>query len=253
MTANVLSLFRVAPKWTSDFILPWLNWRDSELAVMAWRSYLWSPRLHKALLVTIKDDLLDTANHYLELIDHKEQYARFLTYLALQKYDEYRVTELANAFKSLPREALKHVASSLNDSLSNSGDKFDEYWEHRIKVFLIKTWPKQAMITEQTVNQLALLCLNTKIYFADAFAILKHSLRQIEDTEYLVRKTLDSKLICSLPNEVLGFLNQLIVDEPRFRPPSKLNECLAKMIEFAPGIEGDERFVRLNTIVRQFE
>ena len=253
ITTNVLSLFRVAPKWTSVLVLPWFNWDGSELATLAWRSYLWSPRLHKALLVTIKDDLLDTANHYIELADHKEQYARFLTYLALQKYDEYRATELANAFKSLPEEALMHVASSLNDSLSNSGDKFDEYWEHRIKVFLIKTWPKQAMITEQTVNQLALLCLNTKSYFADAFTILKHSLRQIEDTEYLVRKTLDSKIICSHPYEVLGFLNQLIVDEPRFRAPSKLNECLTKMIEFAPEIVGDERFVRLNTIVRQFE
>lgn len=86
------------------------------------------------------------------------------------------------------------------------------------------------MITEQTVNQLALLCLNTKNYFADAFAILKHSLRQIEDTEYLVRKTLYSKLIGSLPHDMLGFLNHLIVDEPRFRAPSKLSECLTKII-----------------------
>jgi hypothetical protein len=52
---------------------------------------------------------------------------------------------------------------------------------------------------------------------------------------------------------VLGFLNHLIVDEPKFRPPSKLSECLTKVIEYAPEIEGDERFVRLNTIVRQFE
>ncbi|KGJ99882.1 anti-phage defense-associated sirtuin Dsr1 [Thalassotalea sp. ND16A] len=253
IAANVLSLFRVAPSWTSEFVLPWFNWDNHELAIITWRSYLWSPRLHKALLVSIKNDLLETVNHYQELVNNKEQYARFLTYLALQKYDEYKVTELATAFKSLPEEALKHVASSLNDALSNSGDKFNEYWEHRIKVFLIKTWPKQTVFAEQTVNQLALLCLNTKSYFVDAFEILKHSLRQIEDTEYLVRKTLDSKLISSYPDEVLEFLNQLIVDEPRFRPPSKLNECLSQIVIVAPELEGNEIFVRLNTIVRQFE
>ncbi|WP_435234157.1 anti-phage defense-associated sirtuin Dsr1 [Psychromonas sp. PT13] len=253
IAVNTLSLFRVAPEWTAELVLPWFSWSNNEQAIMAWRSYLWSPRLHKALLVTIKDDLLDTANHYLKLNDGKEQYARFLTYLALQKYDEYRVTELANAFKSLPEEALRSVASSLNDALSSSGDKFDEYWNHRVKVFLMKTWPKQTLLTEQTVNQIALLCLNTKNYFSDAFEILKHSLRQIKDTEYLVRKTSDSKLIKSDPYDVLAFLNQLIEDEPRFQLPTKLSECLTKIAEAAPGIESDERFIRLNTVVRQFE
>ncbi len=253
IAANVLSLFRVDPEWTSKFIYPWFSWKINEIALMTWKSYLWSPRLYKAFLVGIKEDFLETVNHYNELGDHKEQYAKFLTYLALQKYDEYKVNELANAFKSLPEEALRHVASSLGDALSSSGEKFNEYWEHRVKVFLMKTWPKQAVLTDQTVNQLALLCLNTKHYFAEAFSILKHSICQVDDTEYLVRKTIDSDLIKLFPEEILDFLNQIIVEEPRFRPPSKLKECLQQIAAVKPELKNEQSFERLTVIIRQFD
>lgn len=252
VASNVLSLFRVDPEWTVKNVLPWFKWENEELACMSWRSYLWSPRLHKGLLLQFKQDLLATALHYEQLDSHKEQYVRFMTYIALQQYDGFKTTELATTFNQLPPEALYHVASSLNDGLKSSGDKLNEYWEHRLKVFLHKTWPKQAKLNDNTVNQLGLLCLAAKEYFLEAFILLKHSLRPTDDNEYLVRETLKSKLIHTEPESILEFLDTLI-GEPRFRPASKLKSCLEEIVETEPRLREKASYKRLIILVRRFE
>jgi hypothetical protein len=60
---------------------------------------------------------------------------------------------------------------------------------------------------------------------------LKHNLIRIDDCEYLVRKLKSSDVIELYPKEPLDFLGMLVTDEPRFRPPSKLRDCLDKVIE----------------------
>ncbi|EOV0394930.1 anti-phage defense-associated sirtuin Dsr1 [Vibrio fluvialis] len=250
---NALSLYRVSPEWSKQHILPLFNWGSRDVASLAWRSYLWSPRLHKPFLVTIKSALLETANFYEDLGETKEQYARFLTYIALQKYEEFKTKELASAFSSLPENALYEVVSSLSDALSNSGDKYKEYWEYRIKDFLIKIWPKDIIPSEQTVNQLALLCINAKEFFVDALRLLRHYLIRIDDTEYLVHTLKSSEIIGLFPHESLDFLNMLITDEPRFRPPSKLRGCLDKILEREPRLNIEHAYQRLNNVLRRFE
>jgi hypothetical protein len=252
VASNLLSLFRVDPEWTIKNVLPWFKWTNIELARMSWRSYLWTPRLHQGLLLQLKPDFLATSMHYEELGTHKEQYARFLTYIALQQYDEYKATELTDTFSILPPEALYHVASSLNDGIASSGDKLSEYWDHRVKVFLHKTWPKRADLTDQTVNQLGLLCLKTKEYFEEAFELLKHNFKAVEDTEYIVREIMDSKLIQSFPMTMLNFLNALTA-EPKYRPASKLKECLEKIVLRKPELAEKLAYKRLSTIVKRFE
>jgi len=252
VASNVLSLFRVDPEWTNKNVLPWFEWENEELANMSWRSYLWSPRLHKGLLLQLKADLLETASHFEKLDSHKEQYARFLTYTALQNYTEYKPTELATAFNHLPSEAFFHVVSSLKDGLTSSGEKFSEYWEHRVKVFLHKTWPKQVEINDNTVNHLGLLCLATKDYFDEAFTLIRHSLRQTDENEYLVRETFNSGLINKFPSPILTFLDTLI-GEPKFKPARKLRSCLDEIILNDDTLQTHRAYIRLSTLVRRYE
>jgi len=251
VTSNILSLFRVDPKWTIKTLLPWFNWENEDLASMVWRSYLWSPRLHKGLLLELKPDLLTTAKYYDKLGSYKDQYARFLTYIALQQYNEYKTNELSNSFNLLPTGALYHVASSLNDGLSSSGDKLSEYWEHRVKIFLLKLWPKQVDLDDNTVNELGLLCLSAKQYFNEAFKILKHSLRHTNDNEYLTRKLLEGNIIQENPTIILEFLDKLI-GEPKYRLTSKLEECLNHVIHVSPNVVSEPAYKRLLTIVKRF-
>jgi len=252
VATNLLSLFKVDREWTTNKVLPWFNWNANSLANMSWRSYLWSPRLHKGLLLQLKPSLLSTALHYEELDSHKEQYARFMTYIALQQYDEYKAIELTEVFNILPSEALYYVASSLSDGISSSGDKYSEYWEHRIKVFINKFWPKNKDISENTVNQLGLLCIATKNHFGEAFSLLKHSLKPVQDTEYIVRQVKSSNLIQEFPKEILNFLNILTAD-PKYRPASKLKDCIEEIVTIEPSLSNEPSYKRLEIIVRRFE
>lgn len=250
---NALSLYRVSPNWSNQHIIPLFNWENRVVATLAWRSYLWSPRLHKSFLVSIKSDLLEAANFYEDLGETKEQYSRFLTYIALQKYEEFKTKELAKAFNSLPESALYGVVLSLSNALSNSGSKYIEYWNHRIKHFLTKIWPKEIDPSEQTVNQLALLCINAKQNFVDALNLLKHNLNRIDDSHYLIHKLKHSEIIELYPKESLAFLDILITDTPTFRPPFKLRDCLDKVLERAPELSGDLAYQRLDNLLRRFE
>lgn len=253
LITNALSLYRVSPEWTKKHILPLFKWENRDVATLAWRSYLWSPRLHKSFLISIKAELLEAANYYEDLGETKEQYSRFLTYVALQKYDEFKVKELAEAFSSIPESALYEVVSSLSDALTNSGDKYKEYWSHRIKNFLIRIWPKDIDPSEQTVEQLALLCINAKEFFGDALELLKHYLKRIDDAEYLVHKLISSEIVELYPKESLDFLDMLITDEPRFRPPSELRRCLDKILARDSRLDMDDAYQHLNNLLRRFE
>ncbi|WP_371377739.1 anti-phage defense-associated sirtuin Dsr1 [Thalassotalea aquiviva] len=253
VATNALSLYRVSPGWTQKHVLPLFDWGNSNSASLVWRSYLWSPRLHESFLIKIKTNLLYTANYYEQLGQAKEQYARFLTYVALQQYEDFKVTELANAFRNLPIESLRYVVSSLNDALSNSGDRHNEYWEHRVKVFLNKIWPKDITPSEQTVSQLALLCINAKEFFVYTLKLLKHYLTRIDDTEYIVNKLKSSEIIRLFPKESLDFLDMLITDEPRFRPPSKLRDCLDEVLEQDPDLHTEQAYQRLNNLLRRYD
>jgi hypothetical protein len=252
VASNVLSLFRVDPEWTNKTVIPWFKWDNLDIASMAWRSYLWSPRIHKGFLLQLKPDLLATAQHYERLGDQREQYSIFLTYISLQKYPEYKLNELSKSFSELPPEALSNVASALNSSLSSSSEKLAEYWEHRVRVFLLKVWPKQTALDKETINKLALLCITASSYFEEAFNILKHSFRQTDGNEYLTLQLLGSNLPETYPDTVLQFLDCLI-GEPHYRPPRKLRECLNKITKANPGLLNQPTYKRLDTLLRRFE
>lgn len=247
ISTNVLSLYSVSPEWAEEHILNWFNWSDCSFSQVAWFCYLWSPRLHKEFLIKIKVNLLETASHLDDLGEQSQQYAKFLTYVALQKYDEYGVKEVAVAFSQLSGNAFYHVTVALNDALTSSGDKFDEYWENRIKPFLLKVWPKNQNFNELTINQLAILCLNTQKYFVESYSILQHSLSNINDFNYLLRKLNETSLSEKYPETVLKFLNQIIEDEPRIIM-GDLNAILARISSVDPLLIDTQKFSRLNAL-----
>ena len=113
LAAHVISLFRVDREWTTQFMLPLFEWENSEAeARSAWEGFLWSPRLHRPLMETLKPAFLDTANHYARLGRHREQYASLLTFIGLDPADLFRTSELALAMQTLPQQALDHAAGT---------------------------------------------------------------------------------------------------------------------------------------------
>jgi hypothetical protein len=80
----LIAIFRVDRPWTEQHLLPLFDWTVNWAeAKAAWEGFLWSPRLHRPLLIAFKSQFLETARHYAELGDHSRQFAAFLTYAAL--------------------------------------------------------------------------------------------------------------------------------------------------------------------------
>ncbi|MEZ8307398.1 anti-phage defense-associated sirtuin Dsr1 [Vibrio splendidus] len=244
---NTLSLYRVDPAWTKEKVLPYFKW-NSCFASTAWKAFLWSPRIHKGFLACIKHDLLDCAVHYEELGEVNEQYARFLTYVALQQHEEFKVTELAVAFSHMPAKALLHVASALNETLSSSGRKIEEYWKHRVKLFIQRVWPKNTVLNEQTVHKLVIICIEADDFFEDAYNVLKHYIVQTNGNEYVVQKLSQTSILQRFPETGLSLLNSLI-GEPIFRPARKLEESLQQISTANPSLTSSAAYTRLSNIV----
>ena len=95
LTANLIALFRVDPDWATQHVIPLFDWKRSELeAGAAWEGFLWSPRLYRPLMETLKPAFLDTATHFAALDKHGGQYAAILTFAALDPGDIFKTSEL---------------------------------------------------------------------------------------------------------------------------------------------------------------
>lgn len=249
--SNVLSIYRVDQAWAREHIISWLSWDDINTSSMAWQSLLWSPRLHKGFIYEIRDYLINTAKYYDYLGELKSQYVTFMTHLSLQGYSEFKVGELAKVFNTIPNESLYHAASALKDILSSSGEKVNEFWQNRAKPFLTKVWPKQAKVDDNTVTQLALICIAAKENFNEAYKIIRHNLKRQSDAEYITRTLEHSGLIEIYPQLALDFLDS-VIGEPKYYSPTKLVNCLDKIAGEEPEVINNPEFVRLKTITNKF-
>ncbi len=247
----MLSIYRVDQAWTREHIISWLSWDDIYTSSMAWQSLLWSPRLHKGFIYEIRDYLINTAKYFDYLGELKSQYVTFMTHLSLQGYSEFKIGELAKVFNTIPNESLYHVASALKNILSSSGEKVNEFWQNRAKPFLTKVWPKQAKVDDNTVTQLALICIAAKENFNEAYKIIRHNLKRQSDAEYITRTLEHSGLIDIYPQLALDFLDS-VIGEPKYYPPTKLVNCLDKIAGEEPEVIINPEFVRLKTITNKF-
>mgnify|MGYP003625229559 CR=1 FL=1 len=249
ITSNLLQLYRADAIWTESTIMTWFDWEDNELSTLSWRSFLWSAKLHRGLLSSLKPYFLATASHFSQLNTQSERYAQLLTYTALQQYPEYKLTDFAEPVKILPEDGLQQVASSLEDGLSNSGEKRSEYWNNRVKPFLKKVWPKEANINEETVNQLALLCIEAREHFDEAFNILKHFLYHTRYNDHVITTLGNTNILEKFPESAL-LLIDMIIGEPEYRPACNLEPCLAQIRAQKPDCANMPEFIRLWQIVQ---
>ena len=144
LASRVVTLFRVDDQWTTQHLLPLFDWHSSQIeARAAWSGFLWSPRLHRPLMESIKDPFLDTANHYRKLGDEEgAQYVALLTSAALDRVDTFTQHELATATEALPENGLRDAAEVLVDRLDAAGEQREEYWRSRVRPYLRKIWPR---------------------------------------------------------------------------------------------------------------
>lgn len=245
LASRLIALFRVDGPWTETHLLPLFDWaRNPAEAKAAWEGFLWSPRLHRPLLIAFKAQFLDTAHHYGDLGEHGRQFAAFLTYAALDPVDGYTPHEFLSAISALPQQGLQEAAGTLVQALEGAGEQREDYWKNRIQPFWQRVWPKSLSLVSNGIAQsLARLSIAARGEFPSALSTLLDWLRPIEHPHYVIHRLHESGLAGRFPKDALRLLDAVLDDQP-WAPP-ELGQCLTAIAEAAPILVQDSRYQRL--------
>lgn len=250
--SQLIALFRVDREWTEQYLLPLFNWKNPSEARAVWEGFLWSPRLFQPLLMAIKSQFLDSANHYDELGEHRHQFAKLLTYAALEKTQGYTVEEFRSAISSLPQDGLEQSATALYQATEAAANQREDYWKNRTQPFWHEVWPKSGdLATPRIAEILTRLAIAARGKFPSALDAFQAWLKPVEYPHYVVHKLLDSGLCKRFPEEALGLLNAIIGDQSRH--PNYLRQCLDEIVEASPQLVENSSYLRLRTYLRRRE
>ncbi|GAA5266513.1 hypothetical protein ACOSOMT5_P2941 [Acidiphilium sp. MT5] len=248
--SHLIALFRVDRPWTEQHLLPLFAWDMPTEAKAVWEGFLWSPRLYQPLLTAFKLQFLESANHYVELGEHREQFAAFLTYASLGPTEGYSVDEFRSAIGALPQEGLEQSAQALTQALEGAADQREDYWKNRVHPFWQQVWPKSRELTSPRIAEcLTRLVIAARGEFPAALAAVQHWLQPIEYPDYVESLLHKSGLCRRFPAEALQLLNAVIADQQW--ASQELGKCLDEIAEAAPNLAQVAHYLRLREHLRR--
>lgn len=248
LATTLIPLYRVDKLWTENHLLPLFDWTHNE-AKNVWEGFLWSPRMYGPLLITIKEYFLETARHYSQLGEHKNQYIRFLTYVALNDLDGYVLNDFIDLFDKLPQEALNEAAGALVDYINANKDQTEEYWKRNIDIFWKEVWPKSKdRMSLKIAESVAEIIILYDDDFANSFANLKYWLKPLKFPYRILDDLVKSQICEKYPLEVLDFIS-LIIDKEDIYSLDKLQKCLKLIAQSNSEVVNDSKYVDLLNLV----
>jgi hypothetical protein len=248
--SRLIALFRVDRPWTEQYLLPLFSWNNPAEAKAVWEGFLWSPRLYQPLLIAFKPQFLECASHYVDLGEHRQQFAAFLTYAALGSTDGYTVEDFRCAVGALPQEGLEESAQALYQALEGIAEQREEYWDNRVKPFWRDVWPKSRdLATPRITESLTLLSIAARSEFPAALTAVQDWLQPIEHPDYIVHLLHESGLCGRFPADALRLLNAVIDDQPW--APRELGQCLDVIVQAAPELAQDARYQQIREYFRR--
>jgi hypothetical protein len=248
--SRLIAFFRVDRPWTEQYLLPLFSWSNRAEAKAVWEGFLWSPRLYQPLLTAFKSQFLDSANHYADLGEHRQQFAAFLTYAALGPTEGYTVDEFRSAIGALPQEGLEESAQAFSQAVEGAADQREDYWKNRAQPFWQQVWPKsRELATPRIAESLTRLVIAARGEFPAALAAAQDWLQPIEHPDYVVHLLHESGLCRRFPMEALLLLNAVIADQQW--APRELGQCLDEIVQSVPNLAQDARYLRLGEYSRR--
>ncbi|MBL8510926.1 MAG: hypothetical protein JNM52_04700, partial [Betaproteobacteria bacterium] len=250
LSSRLIAFFRVDRAWTEQHLLPLFGWSNPVEAKAAWEGFLWSPRLYQPLLAAFKAQFLDSANHYADLGGHRQQFATFLTYVALDSTEGYTVEEFRSAIGALPPAGMEESAQALLQALEGAADQREDYWKNCAKPFWQQIWPKSRDLATPRISEtLTRLAIAARGEFPAALAAVQDWLRPIEHPYYVTHLLYESGLCKRFSKEALLLLNAVIDDQPW--APRELEQCLDVIAQAAPNLAEDAHYLRLREYFRR--
>lgn len=248
--SRLIAFFRVDRPWTEQHLLPLFGWSNPVEAKAVWEGFLWSPRLYQPLLTVFKSQFLESANHYADLGEHRQQFVTVLTYVALGPTEGYTVEEFRTAIGVLPLEGLEESAQAFSQALEGTAEQSEDYWKNRAQPFWQQIWPKSRdLATPRISESLTRMVIAARGEFPAALTAVQGWLQPIEHPDYVVRLLHESGLCSRYPADALGLLNAIIVDQQWV--PRELGQCLDQIEQANTQLGQDARYHRLSEYFRR--
>lgn len=248
--SRLIAFFRVDRPWTEQYLLPLFSWSNPVEAKAVWEGFLWSPRLYQPLLAAFKSQFLDSANHYADLGEHRQQFAALLTYAALGPTEGYEVEDFRAAIGMLPQAGLEESAQALSQALEGAADQREDYWKYRAQPFWQQVWPKSRdLATPRIAESLTRLVIAARGEFSAALAAVQDWLLPIKHPHHVVHQLHESGLCKRFPVDALRLLNTVIADQQW--APRELGQCLDEIVQALPLLAQDARYLRLRDYSRK--
>ncbi|QID18839.1 hypothetical protein G3580_15145 [Nitrogeniibacter mangrovi] len=248
--SRLIAFFRVDRPWTEQHLLPLFGWSNPVEAKAVWEGFLWSPRLYQPLMTAFKSQFLDSANRYADLGEHRQQFATFLTYAALGPTEGYTAEEFRSAIGTLPQEGLEESAQALTQALEGAAGQREDYWKNRAQPFWQQVWPKSRdLATPRIAESLTRLVIAARGEFPAALVAVQDWLQPIDHPDYVVHLLHESGLCRQFSAEALQLLNAVIYDQQW--GPRELGKCLDEIVQAAPQLAQDGRYLRLREYSRR--
>ena len=255
LAEHAVVLFRVDLLWAEEHLLPLFDWQNDQVeACGTWQGFLCSPRLYRPFMELTKTYFLDTARHYSQLGNIREQYARFLTSIIIHKIDIYTEQELSQAMGHLPAEGLQVAATAFAQTLEGVDEQnCIQFWQNRALPYL-ELWPQENdKLTQEIAESFAEVCVAARSAFPEALNRLESWLKPLRNNSYLLDELSRNQITKNFPEDSLRFLN-LVTDEDsslRFTGHfDYLRTCLQDIQEANPSLSSDNRSQKLWDLLR---
>jgi hypothetical protein len=255
LAQQIIPLYRVDQNWTNQYLIPAFEWgADDTKAAAMWDSFLHVPRIYLPLLEKLKSPFLAVPDHAGVLTEHcLEQYARFLTYIALGEASVFSSSELKDVFSKLSALNLEAIAQTLFQALQGAGDQQTEYLKNRVIPFVKKFWPsKPEARTPETFRYFAQMTAISGDGFDSAFTCFKNHLGQTDHFGYLLRLLTDGGAATDHPSEVLYILSATIPPHVQYLHDD-LKPLLDAIREANSALLESPQFARLSILSQQHE
>ncbi len=255
MMQRIDYLHYIAPQWTEQHILPWLE-EDHKMRWLVWDGYKYSRYLPTAdLFNQIKTAMLKVITSTREgNRELRHRLGWMLILLLLYNRDkghELTPYEVKQLLRTVDGRIHHSILSDLHMELRT---RSKEEKEEKIKCFFNSIWPLDAkFITENILSRIVHLILDMQDAFPVCFEAVEDFLRPMKEYFlYLHNYGMDNgtSLPEKFPNEVLTFLSITIDRDTRF-PYSNHQSILDVIKSKKPELENDPRFIKLQNLIKR--
>ncbi|MEY8240865.1 MAG: SIR2 family protein [Cycloclasticus sp.] len=241
--------YSIDPVWTKAKMLPLLSTEITHLSKYYWEAYLWNPRITADLAIDIKLSMLKIIDANVLKDTSLEGVANIFSYMCIEYKKILTSDEKKTALRSLGKEGLAYVADYLHRSISEVESDKINYYENRVKPFLVECWPRGIEYRSSEISSnLALMTLVDGNKFVVAMTDVESMLSRVEHHHYVMGRIEETDVPERFASSTLALMDKVFNANDKYDLDS-VKSLLARLKISDPELEQDARFKQMNDVV----